>query len=184
MRRTESLAFGARLASLLAGLASLLSGLAPLLSGCGHPSERAAPSQSAPAVPLTTPSVPKTPSPNAAMRDWEAGARNHFKESAQALQHIWDGSETGDEAAVRSGCEQLHDTNIIGLQQHLPTPDKGLTAELQRMIDDINVATRACLRFIIGRQHADAANYQDYLSRAVDHLHRAKAILDADLRPG
>jgi hypothetical protein len=121
---------------------------------------------------------------SAAIRDWETAAGDHFKESARALQQVSEASEAGDEAGVRAGCETLHDTNTIGLQQHLPTPDPDLTAQLQKMIDDMNTATHACLRFILGRQSQDASNYQDYLSRAVDHLQRAKAILDADLRPG
>lgn len=118
------------------------------------------------------------------MRQWEGAAGDHFKESARALQHVSEASDAGDEAGVRTGCETLHDTNTIGLQQHLPTPDPDLTAQLQKMIDDMNTATHACLRFILGRQPQDASNYQDYLSRAVDHLQHAKAILDADLRPG
>ena len=73
--------------------------------------------------------------------------------------------------------------NAIGLQRDLPTPDPELTAELQRMIDDMNVATHACLRFVLARNPNDAIVYQDYLARAVDHLDRAKLLLDADLRP-
>lgn len=118
------------------------------------------------------------------MHEWEAAAGDHFKESARALQQVSDAAAAGDEAGVRDGCEVLHDTNTIGLQQHLPTPDPDLTAQLQKMIDDMNTATHACLRFVLSRQPQDASIYQDYLSRAVDHLQRAKAILDADLRPG
>jgi hypothetical protein len=121
---------------------------------------------------------------SAAMREWEVAAGDHFKESARALQRVSEASGAGDEAGVRTGCETLHDTNALGLQQHLPTPDPDLTAQLQKMIDDMNTATHACLRFILARQPQDASNYQDYLARAVDHLQSAKAILDADLRPG
>lgn len=52
------------------------------------------------------------------------------------------------------------------------------------MIDDMNVATHACLRFVIARQSDDTITYQDYLARAVDHLQQAKSIVDADLREG
>ena len=65
---------------------------------------------------------------------------------------------------------------------HLVPSDPALTAELQRMIDDVNIATHACMRFADGHEATDAAIYQDYMSRAVEHLHRAKAILEADLR--
>jgi len=47
------------------------------------------------------------------------------------------------------------------------------------MIDDMNVAAHACLRFALGRDPADADNYLVYLARAVAHLQRAKAILSA-----
>ena len=88
-------------------------------------------------------------------------------------------SAAEDEVGLRSGCQRLHDTNSIGLQQDLPTPDPRLTAEIQRMVDDMNVATHACLRFALGRNQADADNYQEYLARAVEHLQRAKQILTA-----
>lgn len=128
-----------------------------------------------------TAAVPPQGSLAAAMREWEATAGDHFKQSARALEQVADGAQAGDESAVQSGCAVLHDTNAIGLQHDLPTPDPKLTAELQRMIDDMNTATHACFRFALKLDPADAAIYQEYLSRAVDHLQQAKAILDADL---
>lgn len=116
-------------------------------------------------------------SPGAAIREWEAVAGDHFTESARALEDIAEGSDTDDEAVVRSACQRLHDTNSEGLQGHLPTPDPELTAELQRMIDDMNVATHACLRFAESRDEVEATTYRTYLARAVDHLQRAKVIL-------
>jgi hypothetical protein len=132
----------------------------------------------------TTPertTIPSTPpsSRAEAIREWESRAREHFKESATALEQVSQASAAEDEAGMRAGCQRLHDTNAIGLQEDLPTPDPQLTAELQRMIDDMNVATHACLRFALGREPADADNYQKYLARAVEHLQRAKAILTA-----
>ncbi|HPX36597.1 MAG TPA: hypothetical protein PLH92_08725 [Mycobacterium sp.] len=138
---------------------------------------------SAPAVtapPEVSPEVPRA----AAIRDWERRTGDLFKRSAHALQQISQATDAGDESAVRSGCQQLHDVNAVELQHLLPTPDPELTAGLQRMIDDMNVATHACLRFVIARQSDDTITYQDYLARAVDHLQQAKSIVDADLREG
>lgn len=141
------------------------------------PSTAASATASTPQI-TTTPSTP--PSSRAeAIREWESRAREHFKESATALEQVSQASAADDEAGLRTGCQRLHDTNAIGLQEDLPTPDPQLTAEVQRMIDDMNVATHACLRFALGRDPADAGNYQEYLARAVDHLQRAKAILTA-----
>lgn len=116
------------------------------------------------------------------MREWEAVAGDHFTQSARALEKVSAAAGVGDDSAVRAGCTELHDTNTVGLQGHLPTPDPALTAELQRMIDDVNIAAHACLRFADGRDLTDAVTYQEYLGRAVDHLQRAKGILAADLR--
>ncbi len=132
----------------------------------------------------TTSRSPATGSLAAAIRQWEASTGDLFKRSGRALQQVSEASDAGDEAAVRSGCVQLHDANAVELQRLLPTPDPELTAELQRMIDDMNVATHACLRFVIAREPGDSRIYQDYLARAVGHLHQAKAVLDADLRKG
>jgi hypothetical protein len=117
------------------------------------------------------------------MRQWEALAGEHFTQSGLALQQVSEASAADDEAALQSGCYKLHDANTVGLQHDLPTPDPRLTAELQRMIDDINTATHACVRFVLARDAVDAATYQDYLARAVEHLHRAKGFLDEDLAP-
>jgi len=131
----------------------------------------------------TTAAAPAPVSLADEMRQWEALAGDHFTASGKALQQVSEASAAGDEAALRSGCTQLHDANTLGLQRDLPTPDRRLTDELQRMIDDINTATHACLRFVVAREEADATNYRDYLGRAVEHLHRAKEYLDADLAP-
>jgi len=120
----------------------------------------------------------------AAMREWQSRAGDHFKETAKALDQVSQGSELDDDAAVRTGCQRLHDTNAIGLQADLPTPDPALTAELQRMVDDVNTAAHACLRFSDSRNPDDASTYQTYLARAIDHLTTAKQILDEDLGKG
>lgn len=116
-----------------------------------------------------------------AMREWESRAGDHFKESARALDQVSQAAGRGDDAAVRAGCTRLHDANAVGLQADLPTPDPVLTAELQRMIDDVNTAAHACLRFSDTGHHADASTYQIYLERAIDHLSTAKQILNEDL---
>ena len=152
-----------------------------LLTGCA-PEHASAPVPSPPTASMTPSAAPQSMA--AAIRGWEARTGDLFKRSARALQQVSEASDAGDEAAVRSGCTQLHDANAIQLQRLLPTPDPELTAELQRMIDDMNVATHACLRFVLARESGDSATYQDYLARAVDHLAQAKVILDADLRRG
>ena len=167
--------------------------VAATLSAPGCAAQRTAPSATqmpAPEVSATTatattaPATPPAPVPLAeALRQWEARAGDHFAASGKALQQVSEASAAGDEAALQSGCAQLHDTNTLGLQHDLPTPDPRLTDELQRMIDDINTATHACLRFTLARADVDAANYREYLARAVEHLHRAKEILDAALAP-
>lgn len=134
-------------------------------------------------TPSTMPTAP-SPMPTAPtsradpIREWEARAGEHFTQSAAALEKVAAASSTEDEAGLRSGCQQLHDTNSIGLQDDLPTPNQKLTNELQRMIDDMNVATHACLRFVLTRSTVDADTYQVYLGRAVEHLHSAKMILN------
>lgn len=158
--------------------------VAALVCGCtaGNPTTPAPP-VAGPSTASTTPqgtTTPSTPpSPAEAIREWEGIAREHFKESAIALEQVSDASAAEDEAGLRAGCQRLHDTNSIGLQEDLPTPDPQLTAEVQQMIDDMNVATHACLRFALGRDPTDAGNYQEYLARAVEHLQRARAILTA-----
>jgi hypothetical protein len=127
--------------------------------------------------------APTTTSLATAIRQWETLAGEHFTQSGLALQQVSEASDADDEAALQSGCHRLHEANVVGLQDDLPTPDPRLTAELQRMIDDINTATHACVRFVLARETVDATTYQEYLARAVEHLHRAKGFLDEDLAP-
>ncbi len=160
--------------------------MAALVAGCAAGGDSSStPSSVVGGAPISetvgtpAPSSTQPPSQAEAIREWEAIAREHFTESATALQDVSEASSAEDEEALRSGCQRLHDTNSIGLQGDLPTPDPQLTAELQRMINDMNVATHACLRFALGRKPADADNYREFLARAVEHLYRAKAILTA-----
>ncbi len=136
-----------------------------------------------PSVAIATTTTSAAPTLAEAMRQWKAVAGEHFTASGKALQQVSEASAAGDEEALRAGCTQLHDANTLGLQRDMPTPDPRLTDELQRMIDDINTATHACLRFVLARKDVDAENYREYLARAVEHLHRAKEVLDADLAP-
>ena len=129
--------------------------------------------------PTTTIAPPPGDSRTAAVREWEQRARRYFTATADALDQVSRASNAEDEAGLRAGCVRLHDTNSIGLQSELPTPNPRLTAELQRMIDDMNTASHACLRFALARNPVDADNYQVYLGRAVEHLQNAKAILNA-----
>lgn len=149
-----------------------------------EPATQSAPTRTSPTSTPATTSAASTPTMADAIRAWEARTGDLFKRSGRALQQVSEASDANDETAVRSGCQQLHDINAVELQRLLPTPDPELTAELQRMIDDMNVATHACLRFVIARQPDDTITYQDYLARAVEHLQSAKVILDSDLRPG
>ncbi|AQT82093.1 hypothetical protein B1R94_26860 [Mycolicibacterium litorale] len=180
-RRRRSLVVGAVLITATVGALAML--VAAFVMMARHPDTgtQAAP-PSAPVPTATT--TPTTSALTAAMWDWELRAGDHFKESARALQHVSEAVDRGDDAGVRAGCQQLHDTNAVGLQADLPTPDPVLTAELQRMIDDVNVATHACLRFTDTRHADDATTYQIYLARAMDHLATAKRILNEDLGKG
>lgn len=159
-----------------------------LVGACAGPERRPASSPAAAPPPAPSATATSAPVPTgslaSAIREWETRTGDLFKRSARALHQVSEGTDANDEAAIRSGCQQLHDANAVELQRLLPTPDPDLTAELQRMIDDMNVATHACLRFVIARKPDDTTIYQDYLARAVDHLQQAKVILDADLREG
>ena len=146
-----------------------------------HPADNR---ESPPSIATSSTMTTSTTALAAAMREWESRAGDHFKESAKALDQVSEGTERNDDAAVRTGCQRLHDTNAIGLQADLPTPDPGLTAELQRMIDDVNTAAHACLRFSESRNQDDASTYQTYLTQAIDHLTTAKQILNEDLGKG
>lgn len=142
----------------------------------------AAPEVSSPSPTITTTALPAsttTTSRADAIREWESLAGAHFTESAAALEKISQSSSAEDEVGLQQGCQQLHDTNSLGLQADLPTPDRSLTNEIQQMIDDMNSATHACLRFALARNPVDADTYQDYLARAVEHLQRAKVLLTA-----
>ena len=140
--------------------------------------------ESPPSIATSSTMTTSTTALAAAMREWESRAGDHFKESAKALDQVSEGTEHNDDSAVRTGCQRLHDTNAIGLQADLPTPDPALTAELQRMIDDVNTAAHACLRFADSHNQDDASTYQTYLARAIDHLTTAKQILNQDLGKG
>ena len=143
------------------------------------PDSEAASTTSTTAVSPTVPTESSAPSLQTQIREWKLRAGDHFSASGGALEQVSRASAAEDEAGMWSGCQRLHDANSTGLQDDLPTPDPRLTDELQKMIDDMNTATHACLRFVLGRRPGEAAIYQDYLARAIEHLQRAKTVLSA-----
>jgi hypothetical protein len=177
-RRRMALTVAVVVGATLAGLGLLV---VAFIGMARHPANNR---ESSPATATSSTTTASTSALAVAMREWEARAGDHFKESAQALEQVSEGADRGDDAAVRAGCQRLHDTNAVGLQADLPTPDPALTAELQRMIDDVNTAAHACLRFSDTRREDDASTYQTYLARAIDHLTTAKQILNEDLGKG
>ena len=107
--------------------------VAALVCGCtsGNPTTPvppiAGPSTAATVTASTTPQSTTTPSPSSptspaeAIREWEGIAREHFKESAAALEQVSEASASEDEAGLRAGCQRLHDTNSVSYT-HLTLP--------------------------------------------------------------
>lgn len=175
--------------------------LAAMITACAAgPDRPATPANTAPAAastaaaPTAATPAPATPAPATSgtsaaptppaslateIEDWKARAGDHFTASGTALEEVSRASAAEDESGLWSGCQRLHDATSIGLQDDLPTPDATLTAELQKMIDDMNNATHACLRFVLNRQPVESDNYREYLARAIEHLQRAKIVLSA-----
>ena len=126
-RRRMTLAVAVMVGATLTGLGLLV---VAFIGIARHPADNR---ESSPAITTSSTTTTSTTALAVAMREWQSRAGDHFKETAKALDQVSQGSEHDNTAAVRAGCQRLHDTNAIGLQADLPTPDPALTAELQRM---------------------------------------------------
>ena len=110
-------------------------------------------------------------------------ARRRALHGVQQLQQVSDASVASDPAALGQAARSCMTPNTVGLQRIDPPTTRGSPRGCGGWIDDINTATR--VRPIRSRRdEVDAAIVPGLPGPAVDHLHEAKAILDADLAPG
>lgn len=127
------------------------------------------------AQPTTT-----TTSPRDALVAWHTETQAPVQELADAMDKIANASKVGDLTTMGIACQHAHDATEQ-LQQHMPSPDPDLTADLQKAISDYNCATQICTTAVENNNLNDFAQGSDILTEANNYLDTAANILHRDL---
>jgi hypothetical protein len=77
-------------------------------------------------------------------------------------------------------CQEQHDA-VEQVQQHMPSPDPDLTAQLQKALGDYSTAAAICTTAVENRNLDDFAQGATFLGEANTYMDNATKILDADL---
>jgi hypothetical protein len=160
-----------------AAFALILIALAPALSACGglrdsFPTKTV----TATAAPSTTP----TPSRQDAIRAWHNAALVPLQEIHDAADKIVKAAEAFDLVTMGIACQEQHDA-VEQVQQHMPSPDPDLTAQLQKALSDYSTAAAICTTAVENRNFDDFGQATTFVSEANSHMDQASSILASDL---
>jgi hypothetical protein len=157
--------------------ALMLIALAPALSSCGG-LRNSFPTKTvtATAAPTTTP----TPSRQDAIRAWHNATLVPLQEIHDAADKIVKAAEAFDLVTMGIACQEQHDA-VDQVQQHMPSPDPDLTAQLQKALSDYSTAAAICTTAVENRNLDDFGQAATFVHEANTHMDQAANILDSDL---
>jgi hypothetical protein len=128
------------------------------------------------AAPTTTP----TTSQQDAIRAWHNATLVPLQEIRDAADKIVKAAEAFDLTTMGIACQEQHDA-VEQVQQHMPSPDPDLTAQLQKALSDYSTAAAICTTAVENRNLDDFAQGATYLGEANTYMDNATKILDTDL---
>ena len=151
--------------------------LAPALSACGGIRDQfPAKTVTATAAPTTTP----TTSQQDAIRAWHNATLVPAQEVRDAADKISKAAGAYDLTSMGIACQEEHDA-VEQFQQHMPSPDPDLTAQLQKALSDYGAAAAICTTAVENRNLDDFAQGATLLGEANTYMNNAVKILDTDL---
>jgi hypothetical protein len=151
--------------------------LAPTLSACGGFRD-AFPRQTvtATATPTTTPTTSKLD----ALRAWHEATLVPAQELRDATAKISTAAAAYDLTSMGIACQEAHDA-VESFQQHMPSPDPELTAQLQKALSDYGAGATICTTAVENRNLDDFAQGGTLIREANTYMDNAVKILDTDL---
>jgi hypothetical protein len=151
--------------------------LSPALGACGgiratFPTKTV----TATAAPSTTP----TTSQQDAIRVWHNAALVPLQEIRDAADKVVKAAEAFDLTSMGIACQEQHDA-VEQVQEHMPSPDPDLTAQLQKALSDYSAAAAICTTAVENRNFDDFAQGATFLHEANTYMDNAAQILATDL---
>jgi hypothetical protein len=151
--------------------------LAPTLSACGGMRDTfPTKTVTATAAPTTT----TTTSQRDALRAWHEATLVPAQEVRDAMGKAATAAEAYDLTSMGIDCQEAHDA-VEQFQQHMPSPDPALTAQLQKALSDYNAAAAICTTAVENHNIDDFAQGGTLISEANTYMDNAVKILDTDL---
>lgn len=113
---------------------------------------------------------PATTASATAIDRWWTEVSPYATDLQSALDDSRHAANSDDKPAMQAACQKLHDTAEIQLQEHMPSPDAELTAEVRSVIEDSHQAAHMCLAYVNGSVMYDGGQFHSYLDEVRRHL--------------
>ncbi len=103
-----------------------------------------------------------------------------LQEIHEAADKIVKAAEAVDLVAMGIACQEQHDA-VDQVQEHMPSPDPDLTAQLQKALSDYSTAAAICTTAVENRNLDDFGQATTFVREANTHMDQAANILASDL---
>ena len=119
-----------------------------------------------------------------ALQQWWAGAENDFIDKRNASDDVDKAFSGFRPGALAAACQHVDGATGAKLQDHLPSPDRKLTAELHAAIKDFRFAAHLCLTGVAGSLRNYDDEFLSLMAQANTHMRAAEDIIDKMLING
>ncbi|WP_230981586.1 hypothetical protein [Mycobacterium malmoense] len=149
----------------------------PMLGACaGNTGTVATKTVTATAAPTTT----STTSQRDALAAWHDATLVPAQEVHDGLSKISTAADAGDLTTMGIACQEVHDA-VAEFQQHLPSPDPELNAQLQKALSDYNAAASICTTAVENHNIDDFQQGATLVSEGDTYMGNVLKILERDL---
>jgi hypothetical protein len=119
-----------------------------------------------------------------ALKQWWAGAEKDFidvRNASDDVEKAFSGFRPG---ALAAACQHVDDATGVKMQDHLPSPDAKLTAELHAAIKNFRFAAHLCLTGVARSPTDYDDEFLSSMAQANTHMRAAEDIIDQMLING
>lgn len=150
--------------------------LPPTLSACGGIRD---PFPAKTVTATAGPTITPTTSQRDAVDAWWETTQVPAQELRDAMNKIATAADLGDPTTMGINCQEAKNA-VEGFQQHLPSPDPDLTAQLQKALSDYSAAAAICTTAVENHNFDDLAQAGNLIREGNTYMDNATNILQRD----
>lgn len=154
--------------------------LALALSACGTIGIPRATIATKTVTATAAPTTTSTTSPRDALAAWHDVTLVPAQEVRDASRKISAAADAGDLTTMGIACQEMRDA-VADFQQHMPSPDAELNAQLQKALSDYSAGASICTTAVENRNIDDFRQGTSLVSEGNTYMGNAVKVLERDL---